>query len=59
LALVIEVDGDSHLTEDAKTYDDVREKYFEGLNIKTARFKNDEVLLDVEMVLQKIKDYFV
>ncbi len=50
LLLAIEVDGDSH---DLKAdYDLERDKYLERLNIKTLRFKNEEVLSN----FLKVKD---
>ena len=44
LKLVIEVDGDSHFTEEAKGYDAERTAYLEGLGIKVIRITNDDVL---------------
>src|SRR5688572_21693504 len=55
--LVIEVDGLVHDNNEAKFNDSVRSKAFEEFNIKVMRFTNDEVLLDVEAVKQKIKSY--
>jgi len=53
--LVIEVDGPVHDNNDAKFDDSVRSKAFEEFNIEVMRFTNDEVLLDIEEVMRKIK----
>ncbi len=42
LLLAIEIDGDSHNFK--ANYDSERDKYLERMNIKTLRFKNEEVL---------------
>jgi len=55
--LIIELDGEIHNTEEAKQNDAVRDKYFRGLGYKVLRFKNGEVEVNVEKVLDKIKSY--
>lgn len=52
--LAIELDGESHDNADAKVYDVERTSYLESLGIKVMRFKNEEVMNDVEEVLGKI-----
>lgn len=54
--LVIEIDGPQHLTKESKEYDKVRTKFFEGLNIRTIRFSNIEVNLNLNNVLKNIKE---
>jgi very-short-patch-repair endonuclease len=44
LKLVIEIDGESHLVEGAKEYDEVRTKVLNGYDIEVIRYTNDEVL---------------
>jgi very-short-patch-repair endonuclease len=48
--LIIEVDGNSHFTTEAQTYDKERTLFFESLGIHVVRFTNDEVLGNVEGV---------
>ncbi len=44
LKLVIEIDGESHLAEDAKEYDEVRTKVLNGYGIEVIRYTNDQIL---------------
>ena len=57
--LAVELDGDSHFTDAAIEYDDVRTAYLNALNIKVVRFLNTDVydnLNDVcERILEEIK----
>lgn len=53
--LVVEVDGPVHNHKEAQFDDSVRSKAFEEFNIEVIRFTNDEVLLDIEEVIRKIK----
>ena len=55
--LIVELDGEVHDTQEAKEYDQVRDKFFTELNYKVLRFKNDEVVKDVKRVIAKIKSY--
>ncbi len=41
--LIIEVDGKSHFTEEAQTYDAHRTAILESLGLRAVRFTNDEV----------------
>jgi very-short-patch-repair endonuclease len=53
-ALVIEVDGDIHHLqhdEDAR-----REKVLTDLGLRIVRFRNEEILKDLSMVLERIKE---
>ena len=52
--LAIEVDGDIHLREEVQEYDDGRLHDIEKFGIKILRFKNKEVLENIEMVKQRI-----
>jgi very-short-patch-repair endonuclease len=56
--LIIELDGAGHFSEEGKKYDEARTKYLESLNLRVIRFENDEVLLDMENVLKKIRENF-
>jgi len=57
LQLAIEVDGDSHFTDEVKEYDSERQRYIESFGISFLRFTNDDVLNNIEGVLEKIIDY--
>ena len=53
-ALVIEVDGDVHelqQDEDAR-----RERVLTDLGLRIVRFRNEDILKDLSMVLEKIKE---
>jgi very-short-patch-repair endonuclease len=56
LKLVIEIDGDSHFTNDGKDYDQERTQILEGYGLKVMRFTNDEVLKDFAGVCQRIEE---
>ena len=59
--LAVELDGDSHFTDDAIEYDHERTTYLNALNIKVVRFLNTDVYdnLNVvcERILEEIKGY--
>lgn len=53
--LAIEIDGDIHKSR--LDYDQYRDNYLESIGIITLRFRNEEVVNDVEYVLAEIKKY--
>ncbi len=53
--LAIELDGNRHRDEDNRAYDQVRDLYLEGHDIRTLRFWNDEILKDLDNVLEAIQ----
>ncbi len=55
LKLVIEVDGDSHYTDDGKDYDKGRTKVLEAYKLKVLRFTNYEVLHEFDGVCKMIE----
>lgn len=55
LKLVIEVDGDSHFTEEGKEYDEERTKILEGYGLRVVRFTNEEVMNCFEAVCSEIE----
>lgn len=55
--LVIEIDGSIHSKQEAKEYDEARDKYLKELGFTTLRFWNREVGNDILGVLNKIKNY--
>ncbi len=56
LKLVIEIDEDSHFTNDGKDYDQERTQILEGYGLRVMRFTNDEVLKDFAGVCQRIEE---
>ncbi|NJO98471.1 MAG: endonuclease domain-containing protein [Pleurocapsa sp. CRU_1_2] len=54
LKLVIEVDGDSHFTDEGKIYDVKRTEILEGYGLKVIRFTNEEVLHNFEAVCDRL-----
>ena len=54
-ALVVEIDGDSHFSDNARTYDRDRTAYFKKLGLRVLRFTNLEVMQNIEGVILKIK----
>jgi very-short-patch-repair endonuclease len=54
IKLVIEVDGDYHLNDQIREYDDSRSGELERYGITILRFKNDEVVDDIEHVISRI-----
>lgn len=56
LKLVIEIDGDSHFTDEGKAYDKLRTQVLEGYGLKVLRFTNDEVLNNFEGVCRQVEE---
>ncbi|MEG3694824.1 endonuclease domain-containing protein [Vibrio coralliirubri] len=54
LKLAIEIDGNSHFSEQAQAYDHQRTQDLNKLGIKVLRFTNNEVNQNLEEVLVKI-----
>jgi very-short-patch-repair endonuclease len=57
LKLVIEVDGSIHNSEEVKPNDAVRQKHLESDNLYVLRFRNDEIRLNKEEVINQIKSH--
>jgi very-short-patch-repair endonuclease len=53
--LAIEVDGLSHQPEEQKNYDRYRQRYIEKFGIKFIRISDEEIFLDLDKVVEKIK----
>ena len=54
LKLVVELDGDSHFSDEAQQYDAVRDDYIQALGIRVLRFTNTDVMQNLEGVLQMV-----
>lgn len=57
LKLVIEVDGDYHLAEEQQFLDNKRMSDIEFQGLKVIRFTNEEVLLKLSGVIDRIKEF--
>ena len=56
-SLVIEVDGGYHFSHEQMELDAYRTEDLEKLGFKVLRFRNENVIRDIELVLKKIQDY--
>ena len=57
LKLVIEIDGDSHFTEQGESYDEERTKILEDYGLRVIRFTNYEVINQFKLVCQQIQRF--
>jgi len=55
LNLVVEIDGEIHLSKTNKSYDIGREAELERWELKVVRFTNQEVLNNLDQVLRKLE----
>lgn len=53
--LIIEVDGDIHLTPDQQAYDAERQAYLETKGFRVLRFKNESILTAIGTVVETIE----
>jgi len=54
--LVIEIDGEYHLNEEQKKYDDLRTQYLEENGFTEVRFTNEQIKKSISESLAKIKE---
>ena len=54
VGLVIEVDGGQHYEDEGLEYDEMRDAYIKGLNLKVLRVSNLDVLNNMEGVVERI-----
>lgn len=59
LKLVIEIDGGYHDSKDQKEYDKSRTEILQSLGYNELRFKNEEVLNNLNSVIEKIKCFII
>ena len=57
MKLVIEIDGESHFTDEAKNYDAQRTLILKSYGLQVIRFTNEEVFKNFEGVCECIEDY--
>ncbi len=55
--LAIELDGDTHYTDEAIEYDRIRDEYLQAVGIKVIRYPNHQVLENLDGVLEDIRKY--
>ena len=55
LKLVIEMDGESHFSEEGRANDNIRDQFMLALGIITLRFKNKDVIQDIDAIQREIK----
>ena len=55
LGLVIEIDGDSHFSEEGIEYDKERTEVLESYGLRVRRFNNREVLQNFESICEEIE----
>lgn len=53
----IELDGESHDSQQAQRYDHQRTKYLQSLNISIIRFQNADVLENTDCILAELRKY--
>ncbi len=53
--LAIEIDGGYHLDEAQQQYDALRTEYLREMGVREIRFSNEEVLMQMDEVLEKMK----
>lgn len=56
MLLVIEIDGESHLSADAREYDDHRTKVLNGYGIEVVRYTNEQILNHLDEVEKDLKE---
>jgi very-short-patch-repair endonuclease len=54
LKLVIEIDGDSHFTDEGQAYDQERTAKLEGYGLSVIRFTNQQVLQEFQSVCEQL-----
>jgi very-short-patch-repair endonuclease len=57
LQLVIEIDGDVHLREEAQVYDSIRSAELESYGLTVLRYSNEQVLTNLFEVLEDLKNH--
>ena len=59
LRLIIEVDGDYHRDSVQTEYDEFRSEDINDFGIKVIRFNNEQVLNDIQLVINQIKQEII
>lgn len=56
--LIVEIDGEYHFSEDQQSQDAIRQADLERMGYRVLRFRNEEVILDIESVKRIVKQHF-
>ena len=59
LKLVIEIDGETHFTDEAKIYDSQRTLILQGYELQVIRFTNQQVFKNFEGVCEYIDNFII
>lgn len=57
LKLAVEIDGGYHLADDAREYDEIRQKNIESYGIRFLRFSDKEVMKNIFGVIKSIQEF--
>ena len=57
LKLIIEVDGESHFSEDAQAYDKIRDKFMLELGLTTIRITNTAIMQNIDGVCEYLQQH--
>ena len=57
LRLVVEIDGDSHGTEESVLYDKKRSEYLESAGVLIKRYNNGDIMKNIEGVIGDLKNF--
>ena len=57
--LAIEIDGDSHFTDEAEANDKIRTAFLKERGIRVIRFTNSDIMKNIEGVLERIASLIV
>lgn len=57
--LIVEIDGSYHFTAEQQKEDAIRQNWLEYMGYKVLRFTNEEVLLNTDRVIEKIKSNLI
>ena len=56
--LIVEIDGDYHLTKEQRIEDKKRQNWLEQNGYTVLRFTNNQILFDIDKTIETIKQYF-
>ncbi len=59
LKLVVEIDWDSHFSEEGQEYDKQRTEFLEAVWLQVERFTNKEVMENIEWILQYLEEKYI
>ena len=54
--LVVEIDGSQHLVGETILYDRIRDDYLGSLGLRVLRFTNNDVMINIKGVIERIEE---